>query len=308
MQPIRISLGGYQGPSSINTRAAARFGEILTQRLGDRVSFELKGDIHEFGRKSGELPAMVASGELSACYISTLRFTSWVPQLKIFELPFVVRDRPTVTRALDGELGTLFRERLHERSPFRVLGFWDNGIRHVTNKVRPLRAPADCTGIRIRTQVSPLIGEALAAIGFQPMGTEIKEFVDQIATDRFDAQENPLTNIFHFGVQRYHRYITLTGHIFGASAFVCNAEHYRTWPAPVQEAVDAAGREATQLQRSLAASEDEDILARIDPRDNELIRLTPDEHAAFRKAAEPVLAKHRSEFEPRLFDYLTAAP
>src|SRR5215218_9349738 len=102
MQPIRISLGGYQGPSSINTRAAARFGALLCERLGERVAFELKGDIHQYGRKSGELPAMVADGELAACYISTLRFASWVPQLRIFELPFVVRDRRTATRALDG--------------------------------------------------------------------------------------------------------------------------------------------------------------------------------------------------------------
>ena len=305
MQSIRISLGGYQGPSSINTRAAARFGEVLGQRLGDRVSFELKSDIHDFGRSSGELPVMVASGELSACYISTLRFTSWAPQLAMFELPFVVRDRPTVIRALDTELGRVFSERLHERSPFRVLGFWDNGIRHVTNKVRRIRTPGDCKGIRIRHQVSGLIGEALAAIGFEPIGTDIKDFVDHIATDRFDAQENPLTNIFHFGVQRYHRYITLTGHIFGVSAFVCNAEQYRAWPADVRDAVDIAGHEATQLQRTLAASEDEDILTRIDPRENELIRLTRDEHAAFRKAVEPVVAKHRGKFEPRLFEYLS---
>jgi TRAP-type C4-dicarboxylate transport system substrate-binding protein len=223
MQTISISLGGYQGPSSINTRAAARFGERLEQRLGDRVSFELKGDIHLFGHMSSELPALVESSELTACYISTLRFAQWVPELKIFELPFVVRDRPTAIGALDGALGAHFRQRMHERSPYRVLGFWDNGFRHVTNKVRPIRAPADCKGIRIRTQKSALIGEALSAMGFEPMGTDIKDFVDNIAGDRFDAQENPLTNIFHFSVQRYHRYITLTGHIFGASMLVCNA-------------------------------------------------------------------------------------
>ncbi|MGZ8198838.1 MAG: TRAP transporter substrate-binding protein [Burkholderiales bacterium] len=304
MQPITISLGGYQGPSSINTRAAAHFGEVLAQRLGDRVAFELKGDIHAFGRTSGELPAMVETGELSACYISTLRFAGWVPELKIFELPFVVRDRATVIGALEGPLGAHLRERMHEHSPFRVLGFWDNGFRHVTNKVRPIRSPAHCKGIRIRTQKSALIEEALAAMGFEPTGTDIKDFVDNIAGDRFDAQENPLTNIFHFNVQRYHRYITLTGHIFGASLFVCNAAQYRGWPPEVQEAVDNAGREASKRQRALAASEDEDILVRIDPRENELIRLTPDEHAAFRKAVEPVVARHRGDFDPQLFEYV----
>jgi TRAP-type C4-dicarboxylate transport system substrate-binding protein len=306
MQTISISLGGYQGPSSINTRAAARFGELLKERLGDRVSFELKGDIHQFGHMSSELPALVESGELSACYISTLRFAAWVPELKIFELPFVVRDRPTVIGALEGPLGAWFRQRMHERSPYRVLGFWDNGFRHVTNKVRPIRTPADCKGIRIRTQKSALIGEALSAMGFEPAGTDIKEFVDQIAGDRFDAQENPLTNIFHFSVQRYHRYITLTGHIFGASLLVCNAQQYRSWPADVQKVVEEAGAEASRFQRALAASEDEDVLKKIDPRENELICLTADEHAAFRKAVEPVLAKHRGEFDPKLFKYLAS--
>jgi TRAP-type C4-dicarboxylate transport system substrate-binding protein len=304
MQTIPISLGGYQGPSSINTRAAAHFGERLEQRLGDRISFELRGDIHLFGHMSSELPALVERGELTACYISTLRFASWVPELKIFELPFVVRDRPTVVGALEGPLGAYFRQRMHERSPYRVLGFWDNGFRHVTNKVRPIRTPADCRGIRIRTQKSALIGEALSAMGFEPTGTDIKDFVDNIAGDRFDAQENPLTNIFHFGVQRYHRYITLTGHIFGASMLVCNAEQYRSWPPEVREAVEEAGAEASRFQRALAASEDEDVLKKIDPRENELIQLTDDEHAAFRKAVEPVLAKHRSEFDPRLFEHL----
>jgi TRAP-type transport system periplasmic protein len=304
MQPIAITLGGYQGPSSINTRAAAHFGERLQERLGDRVSFELRGDIHLFGHASSELPALVESGALTACYISTLRFASWVPELKIFELPFVVRDRSTVIGALQGPLGAYFRQRMHERSPYRVLGFWDNGFRHVTNKVRPIRTPADCKGIRIRTQKSALIGEALSAIGFEPTGTDIKDFVDAIATDRFDAQENPLTNIFHFNVQRHHRYITLTGHIFGASLLVCNAQQYRSWPAEVQQAVDEAGREASRFQRALAASEDEDVLKKIDPRENELIRLTAEEHAAFRKAAEPMLARHRGEFDPQLFAFL----
>jgi TRAP-type C4-dicarboxylate transport system substrate-binding protein len=305
MQTIPITLGGYQGPSSINTRAAARFGALLKERLGERITFELKGDIHLFGHMSSELPALVKSGELSACYISTLRFASWVPELGIFELPFVVRDRASVIGALEGPLGACFRQRMHERSPYRVLGFWDNGFRHVTNKVRPIRTPADCKGIRIRTQKSALIGEALSAMGFEPTGTDIKDFVDNIAGDRFDAQENPLTNIFHFNVQRYHRYITLTGHIFGASLLVCNAERYRSWPADVQKAVEEAGAEASRFQRALAASEDEDVLTKIDPRENEVIRLTPDEHAAFRKAVEPVLARHRGEFDPKLFEYLS---
>jgi TRAP-type C4-dicarboxylate transport system substrate-binding protein len=304
MDPIVVKLGGYQGPTSINTRSAARFGEVLERGLGKRVEFELVGDVLALGRKSGELPEMVESGELSLCYMSTVRFAPAVPELKVLELPFVIRDRPAAIKALDGELGSVFTERMHERTPFRVLGFWDNGFRHFTNRVRPIRSPADCKGLRIRTQMSELHAEALAALGFEPISVDIKEFVEQVRTDRFQAQENPLTNTFHFGVHRLHRYITLSGHLFGASAFICNAKLYQSWPADVQQAIESAAREATALQRKLAAQEDIDVLAQIDPRENEVIKLSPAEHAAFVRAVEPMLARHRKTLDPRLFEYL----
>jgi TRAP-type transport system periplasmic protein len=305
MEPIVFRFGGYQGPSSINTRGAARFGEVLTRELGDRVKFDLAGDVLALGRNSGDLPGMVESGELAACYMSTVRFTTEVPQLKVLELPFVVRDRPTIIRALQGPLGALFAQRMNENTPFRSLGFWDNGFRHVTNKVRPIHTPADCKGIRIRTQMSALHAEALSAMGFETIPVDIKEFVEQCRGERFQAQENPLTNTFHFGVQKLHRYITLTGHFFGSSALICNAKLYESWPEDARRAVDTAAREATAYQHELAAEEDDAILARIDPNENEVIRLTAAEHDAFVKAVEPVLAKHKIELDPKLFEYLS---
>ena len=65
MNPIAIKVGGYQGPTSINTRAAARFGDVLRERLGEEVSFELVGDVLALGRNSGDLPDMVAKAASS---------------------------------------------------------------------------------------------------------------------------------------------------------------------------------------------------------------------------------------------------
>src|SRR5438067_2326712 len=122
MGPVVIKFGGYQGPTSINTRSAARFGEVLERGLGERVRFELIGDVLALWRKSGELPEMVESGELTLCYMSTVRFAPAVPELKLLELPFVIHNRPAAIKALDGELGRLFTQRMHERTAFRVLG------------------------------------------------------------------------------------------------------------------------------------------------------------------------------------------
>jgi TRAP-type C4-dicarboxylate transport system substrate-binding protein len=193
---------------------------------------------------------------------------------------------------------------MRDATAFRLLGLWDNGFRHLTNRVRPIRAPADCRGLRIRTQMSELHGEALRALGFVPIAVDVKEFVEQIAGDRFDAQENPLTNTFNFGVHNYHRYITLTGHFFGATVMICNERHYQSWPPQVRDAVDEAARQATALQLELAAAEDEQILAKLDPRRNEVIHLTDAERAEFVAAVQPVLLKYRKQLDPQLFAWI----
>lgn len=306
MTAVHLKFGGYQEPASIHNRAAGRFGELLEQRLGARIRFELIGSILRTGGKSGDLVPMTERGELSFCYMSTVRFSKAAPELRILELPFVVKDRATVFKALDGEFGQGARRKIESSMNVRVLGYWDNGFRHLSNRVRPIRSPEDCRGLRIRTQMSELHGETFRTLGFEPLAVDIKEFTEQIGGERFHAQDNPLTNIYNFGVHNHHRYITLSAHFWGASAFVCNAEHYRGWPKDMQEAVDSAAKESTAYQRRLAAAEDAEMMKKFDPAKNEVIRLTDAERGAFLKAVEPVLQQHRREFGPQLFAQLGA--
>jgi len=306
MNPIVLKFGGYQESASIHNRAAGRFGELLVKKLGDRIRFELIGSVLKLGRRSGDLVPMVENGELSFCYMSTVRFSKVAPELRLLELPFVVKDRASVFKALDGEYGEAARRKIDEKMTVRLLGYWDNGFRYLSNRVRPIRKPEDCRGIRIRTQMSDLHGEVFRALGFEPIKCDIKEFVEQVGGDRFQAQDNPLTNIYNFGVHNHHRYITLTAHFWGASAFVCNAAQYLGWPKDVQDAVTAAAKEATAYQRQLAAAEDAEIMKKLDPAKNEVIDLTDAERGAFRNAVQPVLDKYREQLGPKLFAYLDA--
>jgi TRAP-type C4-dicarboxylate transport system substrate-binding protein len=125
-----------------------------------------------------------------------------------------------------------------------------------------------------------------------------------VASDRFDAQENPLTNTYNFGVHNHHRYITLSGHLFGAAAMICNEARYLGWPEDVRAAVDAAARAATAYQHRLAAAEDDEIRKKLDPAKNEIVELTAQQREAFIDAVKPVLDRHRGEFDPELFEAL----
>ena len=237
MDKLELRFGGYQEPASIHNQAASYFGDRLRARLGNGIGFELIGSILKLGHGSGDLVPMVEHGKLSFCYISAVRFSKVAPELQALELPFVIKDRAAAFRALDGDLGARARRNIDEKTACRLLGYWDNGFRHLTNRVRPIRAPADCRGIRIRTQMSALHGEVFRALGFEPIAADIKEFIERIGGNRFEAQDNPLTNIYNFGVHNFHRYITLSGHFWGASVLVCNAAHYRGWPREVRAAV-----------------------------------------------------------------------
>ena len=307
MNPIVMKFGGYQAPSSVHNQAGRRFGEILKKKLGKRIAFEQINSVLDLGHPSGALVPMVERGELSFCYMSTIRFSGAVPDLQLFELPFLIHDRDKAFRLLDGPVGIELRERIAATSRCRVLGFWDNGFRQLTSKVRPIHTPADCKGQRIRTQMTPLHGETFRAMGFEPIAVDIKEFVEGVAGDRFQAHDNALTNIYIFNVYKYHRYITISSHFWQASAIVCNRQEYEKWPADVQEAVQAAAAEATVLQRKLAAAQDEEVLQKLDPGQNEVVHLTDAERAEFVHAVQPVLAKYRKKIDAELFAYFETA-
>jgi len=304
MEKIHIKFGGYQNKNSIHNQAARFFLDILKEKLGDKANLELIGNVLDLGRKSGDLPDMVCSGELTCCYISTVRFTQWVPEISILDLPFLIKDRVQAQTAFKGDFGHYLQSRFDLNTPFKLLGIWDNGFRHITNKIRSIHRPEHCQGLSIRTQISDVHVESLKAIGFNPIPVDVKVFVDEIAGPRFDAQDNPLTNSFNFGVHKFHRYFTLTGHFFGGTAFICNAEIFNSWPEEVRRIFTTASKLATEYQWKLASEEDEHILKEINPEENEIIYLTDEERKLFQEAVKPVFEKYEKTIPAQVFQML----
>ena len=257
MQKLSMRFGGYQTPRSILNLSGAAFGEALKEKLGTDISYVLDGDITKYGFATDDLITLTESGELTFCYISTNYFSGELPQVNIFDLPFVYDDRDKAHAMLDSIIGEHIRQVIERAHPkLKVLQFWDNGYRHFSNRIRPIREPKDCVGIRTRTLSSKFQGRLYQRLGFNPVAMNIKQFLAEIETGDIDGQDNPLTNIFHFNIHKYHRYITLTGHIWGVCGLYCNRELYESWPPEVRNAVDDAALEATRFQRKSAAEED----------------------------------------------------
>jgi TRAP-type C4-dicarboxylate transport system substrate-binding protein len=229
----------------------------LRHRLGEHIAIELTENITATGRRADELLAMTEGDELDVCYFSSSYLAARAPSLELFDRPFRFTDREAAYAACDGGAGRHMMDEVAHTTGFRVLGFWDNGFRHISNGRHPIRTPADCQGLRIRTLDNAMHQAFFRKLGFEPAFIDVKDLVKATADGSIDAQENPLTNIANFELHRYHRFVSLTAHLFGVALLLVNASRYEDWPAGVQTAVQAAADTATMAQRREAAAEDE---------------------------------------------------
>lgn len=302
MAEIEFSFGGYKGETSVHAEAALRFGQLLKDKLGDRLAYRMLSDTDVQGQGSGDLLAQVADGNLDFCYIASVRFASVVPEFVLFDLPFIAEDRPALFKALDGELGDFYRRALEKATPFKLLGFWDNGLRHVSNRVRPLNTLADCEGLAVRTQLSDAIGDVFRAAGFIPKPLDIKLYRQQMDRRDIDAQDNDLPTIYNFGIHKHHRYVTLTGHILGILVVICSKAAFNAWPKEVQTAVIDSMNETCDFQHRRSMERDEEAVALLRDDGAEVNALSPGAAAAFREAVRPMFEKYRPVFKAPVFD------
>ena len=223
-----------------------------------------------------------------------------VPALSALDLPFSVTDRQAALSALDGVAGDYLAAELQKLTGYKLLGFWDNGFRHISNAVRPLRTLQDCEGLCIRTLDSMVYRDALAAMGFQPRSTDVKELMRVVQSGEVDAQENPLTNLVHFGIWRHHPYVSLTGHFFGLALLVCNAAWFDGLAADSQNALLEAAADANALQRELAAHEDDVLAQQLIDQGVQVLAPGDLDLASMRQATQAIVKREIKRLPPAL--------
>jgi tripartite ATP-independent transporter DctP family solute receptor len=292
-ESIKIRFGGYSPADSTHSRAAVHFKEALERRVTDAVRVEHYWNVMDFGYRADDLLGMVECGLLTMCYFSTSYLANRVPELEVIDLPFVFEDEAHAHAALDGALGALLTEKIESRIDYRVLGYWDNGFRHLTNRLRPVRTPADLKGMRIRLQPNDIHVKAFELLGAAPVPTDLKPGIAMIESGEVDAQENPLANTVAYGVDKHHRHVTMSAHLYGARGVFVHKTSFDAWPENIQKAVREAAREAIAFQRELAGTKEHEIRLELEKQGVAFVDLTATERAAFREAVEPLLKDAR---------------
>lgn len=306
MNGKRLWIGGYGPEHSAHGTGLATFAEIVTADTGGDVEVEITWNIMDEGRPNTDLFELVEQGEMFLCYFSSSYLGDRVPELNVLETPYLFDDLGAAHRALDGPLGEHLAGAVRASTPFEVLGFWDNGFRHLTNRLRPVRTPADCAGMTVRMQPNSIHEALISAWGATPVAVELSEAIRLITGGAVDAQENPLANTVAYGVDRVHPYVTMTAHLYGARGLFASRAAIEAMPDDLTAIVRSAARAAIDAQRVAAADYESELRQRLEAGGTMFVDLTDAQHDAFVAASQPAIELAHAGVADALFELVEA--
>ena len=259
-QIVKLSLGHGAAPDNPRHIASLKFAEIVKAKTNGQVEVTVS--------PSGQLgtdPALttaVRSGAVDITANSQGAFANVVPEYAAFGMPFLFADSPSAWKVMDGPVGKELADKTAEKGMV-VLGYWDNGIRHMSNSKRPLNTPEDMKGLKMRTPPDAVTVDIMNAVGAQAQQIAFTELYVALQQGVVDGQENPLVNIRSAKLYEVNKFISLTGHKYEMTPFVMNKRSFDGLSETNKKAVMEAAAEATKLQRNLAQDADNKLEAEL---------------------------------------------
>ena len=299
--PIQIRMGGYGPATTTCSRGLKVIGERLAAAFGKDVDVKYVWNVMDLGYKGGDLLWMTEHGILTLCYQSTSYLADRVPELDFADLPFLFADLEQARAAMDGALGQYLSRKIEERMAYRLLGYFENGYRHISNRLRPIHTPADLKGMRIRLMPGKVHHRSFELMGAVPFSLDLKPGLEAVMSGAVDAQENPLANTVDYGAHRVHRFHTLTGHCYLSRGIYVNRAAFDAWPQDFRRVITEAAREGIAAQRALAEEEERIARRAIEDAGGEFVELKPDEREGFARAVKPLHDEMRERFGEQIF-------
>ncbi len=303
-KPIAIRMGGYGPPTTSFSKGLKLIGDSLVAAFGDRVDVKYVWNIMDFGYRAEDILWLVEDGVLTLGYQSSSYLTDRVTELGFVDLPFLFQTRDQARAAMDGALGRFLAAKIEERVNYRILGWFENGFRQISNRLRRVRLPADLKDMRIRVLPSEVQARTFALLGAVPVRCDLTEAIAGIKAGTLDAQENPFANTVTYGVHKFHHFHTVSNHFYISRPIFLHRPSFESWPADLNDAIREAVARAVAFQRELAIAEDRDARAAIEAAGCEITALIADEHAQFRAAVTPLLEEARRTYGTELFNML----
>jgi TRAP-type transport system periplasmic protein len=200
--------------------------------------------------------AATQSGAVDVSVLSGSVVSAVVPELGVFDIPFLFRDAAHAKAVAQGPVGAAIAAKFADKG-LTLLAIGRQGFRNVTNSRRPIRSPEDIKGLKIRVIPNPIYQMTFKALGAEVVPMEFPLVYNALKDGRLDGQENPVPTIAGSRLYEVQKYLTLTGHFFAPIVFIANRATFEQLAPADQAALIAAakaGAEATWQAQLDAAS------------------------------------------------------
>lgn len=255
-----IKLTHVVSPNTPKGMGADFFAKRVGELTGGKVEVIVFPNSQLYG--DGEEMKALKLGNAHIAMPSFSKFTSIVPEMQLFDLPFLFRDKDHLYKVLDGEVGQILKDKVTAKG-FVALDYWDAGFKHLSSNKKALLVPEDAAGQKFRIMSSHVLEAQFKTIGGNPQVLPFSEVYSALQQGVVDGAENPLSNFYTKKFNEVQTDLTLSDHGYLGYLVIMSESFWKKFPNDLKPMVMQAMKEATAYERKVAAQDDEDTLKKI---------------------------------------------
>lgn len=242
-----LNLGTVAPPNTPWGKQLKSMRKRIQEDSGGRIKVKLF-----MGTAGGEnsIVRQTKRGELQAAGVSTGAMASMVPEMNVFELPYLFKDGAQADDIIDNHLYGPVQELLRAYG-FEIYMFAENGFRNFAVKGKCIKKPEDLADLKMRSQESWVHEETYRALGGNPVRTAVPEVLSSLQNGNVQGFDN--TPLFAFAASWYQAvdHWTLSDHIYQPAVIVYNKQWFDSLPEDLQKILVADREKETEYGRKL---------------------------------------------------------
>jgi tripartite ATP-independent transporter DctP family solute receptor len=255
-----LKLGYILSANSQLGAGAAVFADEIAKRTGGRYQIEqypnsaLGGEV--------EMLKAVQLGTVDMAFITGAPLPNFVPEIGVFNIPFLFRDLNHAHAVLDSEIGHSYLAKFRDKD-LVALGWGENGMRHLTNSRREIRRPEDLKGLKLRVPQSEVMLAGFKALGADVHPLPFPALYEALQSGEFDGQENPIATILSSKFNQVQKYLTLSAHVYDPAILFIAVDTFDDLSADDKNSFLEAAKLAGEASRKFAADAEKNGIAEL---------------------------------------------
>jgi tripartite ATP-independent transporter DctP family solute receptor len=270
-----------------------KMARIVREKSGGRVEIAIYPSM-QLGGEKAMLEGLLL-GAIDIVVTANGSVTNFVPGMGVLDLPFLFRSRDHMYSVLDGEVGDELAKRLEARG-FRLLAFYEAGVRHIMTTDRPVHSIDDIRGLKMRTMPVPAHIASFNAYGANAVAVDYSELYGGLQTGLVDGAEAANTNYSNKKFYEVAPYWAQLGWVMLTADLLMSNERFQSLPVDVQTLLKEAALESAVFERRLYAESDNSLLESLEQQG---VSVTYPDPAPFREASEAVYEEFVTSGEDR---------